>query len=436
VNQLEARISEALADPPLAAPLSPTALAFAERRAADAAADALPEPALRGLARVVASQGEVAGFLSHRSRFLERVAALGPGALEERADGFPDDAQTVLGLDLESALDALRLRRREEMAYAACADFAGLSSFEAVSEFLSLLAESTVEIALALARRELDTDESDAFAVIGMGKLAGRELTYHSDLDLIFLFQGGPNHIDRASRTGQRLISYLTTMTGAGVAYPVDTRLRPSGRQGMLVTSFEAFERYQREEAQTWEHLAQLRGRAVAGSAAAAEVLDRVHAHILRRRRPAWKELASLRERVRTERARETEGAIPLKTGAGGLMDVDFLAGGGLLERGTPKLPEFPSVPAMLRACAAGPQVDTLLADYRLLRIVEARARWVAGRGVEAFSSDEAGPVVAELVEPGLGAGLLARRLESARGRVRSLYEAVVEADSLAALED
>ena len=402
MSRLAECIESALADTPLADPLPASARAFAEERAADPAALRLDGAPQRGLARVVASQSQVAGFLSHRSHFLERVAALGRDSLSERAAEFAQDAKAMLALDLETALDALRLRRREEMAYAACADLAGLASFEAVSEFLSRLAESTLEIALSLARRELRTDESDEFAVIGMGKLAGRELTYHSDLDLIFLFRGGPDHIDEASRIGQRLISYLTTMTGAGVAYAVDTRLRPSGRQGMLVTSFEAFERYQSSEAETWEHLAQLRGRAVAGSLAAAEVLDRVHAHILQKRTAAWDELAALRERVRADRGDEAGGALAFKTGGGGLMDVDFLAGGGLLERGTLTFPEFPSVPAMLRACASGPKVRVLLEDYRFLRVIEARARWVAGRGVETFAPDHAGTLIAELVEPGL----------------------------------
>lgn len=430
------RFARALAGTPLADPLPGPAAAFLEARGRDAALAALPDDALRGLARVVASQGEVAIFLSHRSHFAERLATLSAPALAERGEGFAADERTLLELDLEAALDALRIRRREETAFAACADLAGLAPFEAVSEFLSRLAESTIGIALALARRELRTDDRDEFAVIGMGKLAGRELTYHSDLDLIFLFRGGPEQISRASRLGQRLISYLTTMTGAGIAYPVDTRLRPSGRQGMLVTSFEAFERYQREQAQTWEHLAQLRGRAVAGTSSATPLLDRVHAHIMDLHTEVWKELDEMRERVRSERADEQGAAIAFKTGAGGLMDVDFLAGGGLLERGPDRFPRLPSVPAMLRACASGPAVDALLRDYAFLRIVEARARWVAGRGVETLRpQDAATSVTAELVEPGLGADALAARTRETCARIRAHYESVIRAGSLSGLE-
>lgn len=435
MNGLAERLRQELAGTPLAE-LSAAALAFADEREGDAAIPQLGQDALRGLARVVASRAEAAYFLSHRSRFLKRLEGLGSASLGGRSELFDEDAATILCLDLEGALDALRLRRREEMIYAACADLAGVASFEEVSEFLSLLAESTLAIALDLARRETCSESDDAFAVIGMGKLAGRELSYHSDLDLIFLFQGGPDHISVASRLGQRLISYLTTMTGAGVAYPVDTRLRPSGRQGMLVTSFDAFERYQMKDAQTWEKLAQLRGRAVAGAPEAAAVLARVHAHILECHSDPWSELARLRERVRVERAGETGGGIALKTGAGGLMDVDFLAGGGLLERGTDDFPEAPSVPAMLRACVAGTRVEALLSDYQLLRIVEARVRWVAGRGVESLSPDDPTTLIAELVEPGLAGQELIGRIGDARGRIRALYDAVITQGSLAALED
>jgi glutamate-ammonia-ligase adenylyltransferase len=118
--------------------------------------------------------------------------------------------------------------------------------------------------------------------VIGMGKIAGREFTYHSDLDLIFLYEGGPEEIARTSRIGQRLISYLSTMTGAGVAYAVDTRLRPSGQQGMLVTSYQGFDQYQCEQAKTWEHLALLRARAIAGDVETAQkLLDRVRRTVI-----------------------------------------------------------------------------------------------------------------------------------------------------------
>ena len=430
---LARRLEEALAGSALAGPLPPAVASFAERRGSDTAAQHLSEASLRGLARAFVTRPEVAGFASHRPAWLERVATLAPGALARRAEELAGGASGVLSLPLEDALDALRLRRREEMALAACADLGRIEPFVAVSEFLSRLAEGILADSLALALRELHRADEAGLAVLGMGKLAGREQSYHSDLDLIFLARGGAEQIDGAARLGQRLISYLTTMTGAGVAYEVDTRLRPSGRQGMLVTTYEAFLRYQTQEAQTWEHLAVLRARAVAGDAEAAAWLARVHAQVLARREPPWAELAPLRRRVEAERAHDTGGRVALKTGPGGLMDVDFLAGGGLLERGAARLPEVPSVPALLRACASGTRVDALIADYQTLRGVEARARWLAGRGVDTLEAPTA-PIVAELVEPGLDAADLSARIQAARVRIRAAFDAVVKSGSIDAL--
>ena len=391
--------------------------------------------ALAGLARLVAIRRELAGFLSRRPALLERIAAAGAGSLAARACELEAGASPLPAGDLEGALDALRLLRREETCLAACLDLGGAVDFEGVSEFLSRLAECIVQRALRLAHGRLP---QHTLSVLGMGKLAGRELTYHSDLDLIFLYEGGPERVAEASRVGQRQIAYLTTLTGAGIAYAVDARLRPSGQQGMLVTGFDPFERYQCEKAETWEHVAVLRARAIAGDLGNAQgVLDRVHAHLLDRRERPWPYLAALRQRVVDERSSPSVEVIDLKTGPGGLMDVGFLAGGACLERGAAPFPRYPSVPAMLRAAVRGRRVEQVLEDHRSLRLVEARARLAAGRAVESLQRSDPGlPAVAELVEPGLGPAGLVERIAAARARVRGAWEAVVEASSVAALEE
>jgi glutamate-ammonia-ligase adenylyltransferase len=432
VSGLARRFAEALAGTPLDAARAPGSARFAELRGNDAAAQRLSPDALRGLARVVASQPDLASFLSHRPAWLERLAELGPDTLAQRGAELAHANTALTELDLEGALDALRLRRREEMALAACAHLGEVVPFEAVSEYLSLVAEATTRDALDLARRHVrGPDPGDEFAVIGMGKIAGREFTYHSDLDLIFLFSGAA--IDRASRLGQRLIAFLTTMTGAGVAYEVDTRLRPSGQQGMLVASFDGFERYQTAEAATWEHLAMVRARPIAGATGpAAERLHAVRAHVLPHPQSPWSELAELRQRVIDERARGDDGATAFKTGAGGLMDVDFLAGGGLLERGTRAFPELPSVPAMLGAAGVDGAAAPLLSDYQFLRRVEACTRWAAGRAVERLPAEL--EVLAELVRSGSGPEELRGEIAAARRRIRAGYDVVLAGGSIAAI--
>jgi glutamate-ammonia-ligase adenylyltransferase len=434
---LEARLAEAVAGSVLSERLATSAAPVIQRRSDDTAAARLSQPMTRGLARVLATQPEMAGFLSYRPALFERIVDATPDSLSERAHEleFHDAADSAGADDLEAALDALRVLRREETCFAACLDLGDVVTLEEVSEFLSQLAETITQRALVLA--EASAAVSDAsFAVLAMGKLAGREFTYHSDLDLIFLYEGGVDRIAAASKLGQRLIAYLTTMTGAGIAYPVDTRLRPSGHQGALVTSFEGFEHYETETAETWEHLALLRGRAVAGAMERGQrVLDRSRRHVLAHAPCPWKYIADLRQRVVTERGGTSPDEVSFKTGAGGLMDVDFLAGGALLERGNGEFPAYPSVASMLRTAAEGPGVERLLSHQRMLRIVEARARWVAGRGCETLSrAGEVLPVVAELVEPGLSGPALLERIAESRQHIGDAYDAVVEAGSISAL--
>jgi len=436
-SSLQKRLTDSVSGSPLAERISVAGEPFFERRSGDRAAAALDGPALVGLARVLASQHEVAGFLSHRPQLLERIAAsqgdtLGQRAREIRRGVFREDKG-----DLESCLDEIRLFRREETCLAACLDLGHIVEFEAVSEFLSVLAESITQRSLDLARHSVDPAMPEsAFSVIGMGKVAGREFTYHSDLDLIFLYDGSPEEIPRVSRIGQRLISYLTTMTGAGVAYAVDSRLRPSGQQGMLVTSYASFEQYQCEQAQTWEHLALLRARAIAGGIEAVEaLLHHVRRTVLGSGSSPWAYLGDLRARVAGERAVESGAAIPIKTGRGGLMDIDFLAAGGVLERGADFVPDLPSIPRMFRSVAQGTTIDRLLADYLTLRTVEARCRWVHGRAIEALETQgDFLEVIAELVEPALTAGDLLERVAQVRARVRAAFDAVINAGAIAAI--
>jgi glutamate-ammonia-ligase adenylyltransferase len=424
---------EAALEPPLRERLPRTAAAFLERYGGEPVR--LDAALLRGVARVLASQPAAAGFLARRRPLAERLFALGPRWLEERLPELHALATRAPGSDLEAFLDEVRLLRREETLLAACLDLGERVAFEEVSRFLSALAESIVRRTLAAA--ELRRPEAP-LAVIAMGKLAGGEFTYGSDLDLVFLTPAGFEGVESASRLAQRLVSFLATPTGAGTAYAVDARLRPSGQQGMLVTSFAGFEDYQLARAETWEHLALLRARAIAGCAAEGQaVLDRVRASLLSRRADPWPTVAAMRRRVHAERAREGPGRLAFKTGAGGIMDLEFLAAAGVLERG-PELggPVPPSVPGMLRAAAAGARVDRLLDHYRLLRRLEARARFAADRALEVLDpGSELGGVVAALLAPGEPPASLWSRIEAARREVAGEVESVLAADCVRALE-
>jgi glutamate-ammonia-ligase adenylyltransferase len=436
---LEGRLLRAIAGSPLEEKFPTFAESFLEHRSKDLGAEQLEGPALAGLARVIASSADAARFLSRRPTLLQRLVEANPESLHDRSRAFLAAVDAPLSDDLEEALDDLRLLRRDETMFAACLDLGGVVRFEGVSAFLSCLAESIVGRALRLARHDVDVAPGEGLAIIGMGKIAGREMTYHSDLDLIFLIQNdGPQSAVDASRIAQRVISYLSTMTGAGRAYTVDSRLRPSGRQGTLVSSFDAYERYQREEAATWEHLALTRARAIAGNVGeASALLARVRKAVLGEGRPAWDEVDEMRRRVQAERLRP-DSRIAIKSGPGGIMEVDFLANGTILERGASAHPgPLPSIPAMLSAAGRGSRIDALQSGYRLLRRVQARVRWAADRAAEDVPSEpEPLAVLADLVEPGLEPRAFLERVDATCARNRDAYANVIEAGTINVLCD
>lgn len=437
--RLRERLEAALDAPVLQPRLAIVGEPFLARRAGDAASARLDGPILRGVARVLATSAEGARLLAARPEIVERLAAAGDAASEalgrragELASQTPDDG----ALDLEDLLDALRLLRREETLFAACLDLADAVAFGEVSRFLSVLAEHVVARALTRARRVAGPSQIPGFAVVAMGKIGGREFTYHSDLDLLFLHAGGPEEILHASRLGQRLVSYLTTTTRAGVAYAVDMRLRPSGNQGLLVTGYDAWVAYQRDEAQLWEHLVLMRARAIAGDLSrAAEAVDAARDWVLRTAEMPWTGIAEMRARVEHERGGEADGRIALKTGPGGLLDVDFVAAGALLERGGEiAAPPLPSNAAMLGAAAGGEGAERLLAAYDVLRRAEARARFASGRAVDHLEPASGAFATTAALLGETDRRELVRRVNDARRTIRAAFRRVIEAGSIAAL--
>ncbi len=272
--------------------------------------------------------------------------------------------------DTEAMLEAMRQFQRTAVFRVAIADRLGHLPLMKVSDRLTDIAELVLALALETAWREMvekhgkplfgeppDLHEA-GFAVVGYGKLGGLELGYGSDLDLVFLhdcmgsFQetDGPRPLDDTrffSRLVQRLIHFLTIQTSSGRLYEVDTRLRPSGRAGLMVSSLDNFARYQRHEAWVWEHQALLRSRSVAGSTLVRETFERerseilVH-HVARDRLKA--EIAKMRGRMRAELSLGGADLFDLKQDAGGLADVEFLVDYWVLANAPahPELVEFP----------------------------------------------------------------------------------------------
>ena len=176
-------------------------------------------------------------------------------------------------------------------------------------------------------------------AVAGYGKLGGLELGYGSDLDLVFLHDSsgeiqqtrGERPLDNVVfflRLGQRIVHLLTMHSAAGRLYEVDMRLRPNGKGGFLMTGIDAFERYQHQDAWTWEHQALLRARAVAGDADLCRRFEETRRRVLCnavRRATLREDVMEMRARMRRELSQSAAGQFDIKQDAGGIADIEFL---------------------------------------------------------------------------------------------------------------
>lgn len=262
-----------------------------------------------------------------------------------------DQALARTGGDPEQVIDDLRHFKQTNVLRCAAADVSGVLPVMKVSDYLTFLAEALLEKTLALAWSDLlprfgpphcqldGQPYAPGFAIVAYGKLGGIELGYGSDLDLVFLHDSagtaqqtsGPRVLDNPSffaKLAQRLIHLLTTHTAAGELYDIDMRLRPSGRAGLLVSSFEAFAEYQRHQAWTWEHQALVRARVVAGPALLAERFEGLRREVLTRMRDRdtlRREVREMRERMRAELDAREPDVFHVKQGRGGIADIEFM---------------------------------------------------------------------------------------------------------------
>ena len=262
--------------------------------------------------------------------------------------------------DLEAQMEVLRHFKMGHVLKVAAAQVAGTLPLMRESDYLTWIAEVLLEQVVDIAWKNMvekhgypvASDGSQCnpgFTVIGYGKLGGIELGPGSDLDLVFIHNGNPNKstdgqrpLDGSmffTRLGQRVIHILTTQTPSGRLYEVDMRLRPSGASGMLVSSIDAFEKYQRNEAWTWEHQALVRARAVAGDKELTQKFETLRKDILSTQRAIPKlkeEVINMRQKMQehlttTRKDATGEPMFHLKHGEGGIVDIEFLMQYGVL---------------------------------------------------------------------------------------------------------
>jgi glutamate-ammonia-ligase adenylyltransferase len=289
--------------------------------------------ALERLADFMRSSPWVADYLTQHPILLDELldartlyAAPDWNALASALRTALDDA----GDDAEKQMDILRHFKHAQTLRLVAQDLAGTQPLETLSDHLSDLACAVLREVLRLAWlgvRQRHCDEP-AFTIIGYGKLGGKELGYASDLDLVFLYaDAAPEAPENYARLAQRIVTWLTSATAAGVLYDTDLRLRPDGAGGLLVSSLDSFRAYQTGQAWVWEHQALTRARAVAGNAAIAQAFESLRTVLLRNPR----ELATLRNEITAMRQKmhdahpNTSGLFDLKHDAGGIIDVEFI---------------------------------------------------------------------------------------------------------------
>ena len=421
---LAARAELARARRNAGSPLAPGASERAQRLGAalfaEVAASADPDQALRFFGDLMARRGaawsvwrlldetpplvRLVGSLFGASAYLARTLIDTPELIDLLVElGLTAPTRTVqqiaLDLDLRAATvdpddpeavwSTVAEIKNGHVLRVGLADFGGALDALAVCVELTAIAEACLDRALAIVQSQLSVrygppPQGGKLAVLALGKLGGRELGYAADLDVVFVYSGDDDDAEWFSRCAQRLLGALRQRTPRGRLYELDTRLRPSGTQGLLVTSLAGWTRYHRDEARLWERQALTKLRPVAGDRALGAQVERLAQDTVYGAPPASpraiaEAVLMMRERIE----RELGHVGDLKTGTGGVMDVEFAAQYLQLVHGHahPELRTTATEGALRAAAACGiappREIELLDQGYRFLRKIEHRLRVV-----------------------------------------------------------
>jgi glutamate-ammonia-ligase adenylyltransferase len=346
------------------------------------------------------------------------------------------------GLDYEGALRELRRFQAEEILRIGLHDVAGNIGPDEVCVQLVTLAEMCLGATIELVAAQLEGRAGrpdTGLTVLALGSFGATEMRYGSDLDLVFLYgrpgttSAGMDHQEWFARLAQRLIGALEALLEEGRLYEVDTRLRPSGAKGMLVTSYAGFDEYHQQDAAPWERVALLRARPVyrwPGPAADpvadfAPLLETIAYRHPLDEAALRRELVHMRARIEAERAGERGGALHLRFSAGGLTDLEFLAAWRQLRAGAddPGLRTTSPYQALAHLAARGDLAPSLLDDYRFLQRASLRLRLLRDRPDDRLAPADR-PALARSLE--LGEAELGRLLDEHRARIRAAFRAAL----------
>jgi glutamate-ammonia-ligase adenylyltransferase len=289
-------------------------------------------PALNRVARIIGASSWAAGFVTRHPLLLDELlddrVLYAPIELDSFSRNLRKQLDAHAG-DAERQMNDLRELHQAQVFRLLAQDLAGLLTVEKLADHLSALTDLVLSETMRLVWKDLRGKHRDdpAFAVIAYGKLGGKELGYASDLDIIFLYDDADERAPEAyARLAQRMNLWLTTHTSSGVLFDTDLRLRPSGAAGLMVSSIEAFQRYQEADAWVWEHQALTRARYCAGDKAVGDAFERIREKILRRERnPAeiGKAIVEMRDKLHAAHPNKS-GLFDVKHDRGGMIDIEF----------------------------------------------------------------------------------------------------------------
>ncbi|MBF0126191.1 MAG: bifunctional [glutamate--ammonia ligase]-adenylyl-L-tyrosine phosphorylase/[glutamate--ammonia-ligase] adenylyltransferase [Magnetococcales bacterium] len=381
-------------------------------------------PVLKLLIRMFGTSALLSRFLIHHPELMDGLVTTDfLGRFRNRLELTRDLDQTMArATHPEDAMQFIREFKNVETLRLGIRDLSGIAEPSEVTAGLALLAEVILTRVFLDAREELIRRHGTPrhtnprgerleapFAILAMGKLGGKELSFSSDLDLIFIHgsQGEDQSTDHPTRSisntlfftrlGQKIITSITSLTRAGKLYELDMRLRPSGSSGPVVTSLDSFVQYQTREAWIWEHQALTRARPLAGDEAFCKTLTGAIATLLTQPREpdrVRREVFAMRERMYEEK-KPPAGWIDIKQSRGGVVDVEFLVQYLVLAHASSH-PEIISanLPNALRGLAKAGVLEhddaRILEDaYALYRFVENRLRLLHDRSENRIGPDE-----------------------------------------------
>ncbi len=333
------------------------------------------------LARILSLAPPLADALARRADLLDPLIDASafdlPGSVAELAAEFAAGEEDA---DYQLMLDHVRRKVGDRRFALGVQLIEGVRDPMEIGQGLSRVAEAAIAVltraAIAEFERAHGKVQGGELIVMGYGRLGGGALTHASDLDLVFLFTGdhaaesdGARPLGATlyfNRLAQRVIAALSVPTAEGALYEVDTRLRPSGAQGPIAVSLDSFDRYQREAAWTWEHMALARSRVLFGSAPARTELERIVGEVLRLPREPGKLRSDVLDMRRTmAEHKPAKGPLDVKLARGGLVDIEFLTHYLQLGQHVALVPAIPA--ALTELIEAGLLPDAMLAAHATL---------------------------------------------------------------------